>query len=573
MATINNVVVPNFAGATTTSTPPLVFNTIWKLTRAMKKAGWKYLASGNGTVKDTTALPANDLWGTGTTSNPGAAAASITAVSRGRATVTGLSGIVSTDKGKFLTIAGSGSSNNGQHQIEEIVSSTSVKIDARTIAITAPDANNGALTWTILDPLGTTYPSSLDSVQAWWSARGPSVLRIPITAAPAVGSGGFTFLRGENIVQATTGFEGEIIGYVFDSGTGYLNVVPRLRGTGAGVYGLTTANAFTGASSGATVTQNGTALEYRYEVTIWKSTTTGTGVIYMTQAEPVAEGATDLFSALSTSAGCTATVAPGGGGTGNSFPTKGWTMFGSGTTIAGAVNWSGTSNTNSAPFGNSQVIAVDLIEEQGHSADGSWAWLLSSFGTVGPTGGGMKIISFQRIDDGEDGDLSPYVSFHSSEVKTLFTANRTSAGTTDTANSLYTCDTLSLSSIEASAALRTYCEGWYRRGLTNERFQEFELAALRTAQSGTGFFVALNPGQGELVASAPVATVPREPVWVLASGTGFKMRKGTFRWIYCVGPGGAIGRFYDNKQWVQVATTAGAMVIGPWDGTTTMLVS
>lgn len=39
------------------------FSVIWKMTRAMKKAGWTYKASGNGTSKDTTAVATNDLWG------------------------------------------------------------------------------------------------------------------------------------------------------------------------------------------------------------------------------------------------------------------------------------------------------------------------------------------------------------------------------------------------------------------------------------------------------------------------------------------------------------------------------
>lgn len=39
------------------------FSAIWKLTRTMKAAGWTYMASGNGTSKDTTAVATADLWG------------------------------------------------------------------------------------------------------------------------------------------------------------------------------------------------------------------------------------------------------------------------------------------------------------------------------------------------------------------------------------------------------------------------------------------------------------------------------------------------------------------------------
>jgi hypothetical protein len=39
------------------------FSAIWKLTRALKKAGWTYQSSGDGTSKDTTGNAANDKWG------------------------------------------------------------------------------------------------------------------------------------------------------------------------------------------------------------------------------------------------------------------------------------------------------------------------------------------------------------------------------------------------------------------------------------------------------------------------------------------------------------------------------
>src|ERR1700761_9440376 len=39
------------------------FDAVWKLSRACKKAGFIYKASGNGTTKDTSGVAANDLWG------------------------------------------------------------------------------------------------------------------------------------------------------------------------------------------------------------------------------------------------------------------------------------------------------------------------------------------------------------------------------------------------------------------------------------------------------------------------------------------------------------------------------
>ena len=39
------------------------FSAVWKLTRAIKKAGWAYSASGDGTSKDTSGTGTSDLWG------------------------------------------------------------------------------------------------------------------------------------------------------------------------------------------------------------------------------------------------------------------------------------------------------------------------------------------------------------------------------------------------------------------------------------------------------------------------------------------------------------------------------
>jgi hypothetical protein len=302
----------------------------WNLTRALKKAGWKYKASSNGTTKVSSANPAADNWGSGTTSNAGASAASITAIANGRATVTGLTGIVAADKGRFLLISGAASgANNNQHQIEEVLSATSVRIDARTFTVVAPDANNGSLTWSIRDPLGDVY-SSFSSFMAgsiaWWCAQGPSILRIPITAA-SVG----TFTRGENITQSTTGAQGELIGYHFNSGLNFLVVSPRLRGSGTGVHGWQTGFTVTGGTSGATVSQNGTAIDYVYEMVLHK-TASGLFQLFIGQFDSVVEGvASGMFSVCATQVGCTATIPPGAGGTGNSFSASAWVMWGTGT--------------------------------------------------------------------------------------------------------------------------------------------------------------------------------------------------------------------------------------------------
>lgn len=567
MATTNHVIVPNFQPVSATN----IFNQFWKTTRAMKKAGWKYLASSDGTTKDTSADPKNDKWnggGVGTTAgvitNAGAAAASIGTPSRGRATVTGLTGIVATDKGKFLVISGGASApNNNAHQIEEIVSGTSVRIDARNFAVVS-DANNGALTWEIRDPANSseTYPTALDTVAAWWAGRGPSTLKIPITSAPVVGPSGFTFVRGENVTQASSGWEAEILGWVFDSGTGYLVCAPRLRGTGAGIYGLTDGQVVTGSVSGATVTQNGTALEYRHEMVIWKSTNQTEGSIFHCIYEPVAEAALNAFSSLALSAGATATVAPGGGGTGNAFPSFGWVAWATANTGGAAhENWNGSNSAQTII--NAQIMCADLIEEQAYSADGSWTL---AFGNYGVPGGGHQGYGLWRLDDTEDGDLDPYVSFNPAGSVALYTNSRTNAGSQRSAGITESFTTALLNN---QSGFTTY-RGWRRRGLSGDastNYQDFEPAILWLVQSNS-YAMGTNISDPEEVATAPTVVRVREPIWILSNQFGRKMRKGTLRWAYVVQGNNGTDTF-DNKQWVQFSPTNVPIIVGPWDGTTT----
>jgi hypothetical protein len=567
--TVNHVVVPNFAPVSITN----VFNQMWKLTRAMKKAGWKYLASGDGTTKHTGGNPAGDLWATtpgtvGFTTNAGAAAASIAAPTRGRATVTGLTGIVSADKGRFLVISGAATgANNNAHQIEEIVSATSVRIDARQFAVVS-DANNGSLTWLIKDAnnASETYPATLNTVAAWWCARGPSTLKIPITSAP-VG----TFLRGENLTEATTGAEGELVGYVFDSGVGYLVVAPRLRGTGADPYGWGTGNVVTGSLSLATVTQVGTALEYRHEVVIWKDTDQIDGSIFVSGFEPVAEGALNSFGTLAASAGCTATIAPGGGGTGNAFPSFAWVQWGTGTT-GGALHEEWRAHSVAIDIGNAQIMCVDAIEEEDYSADASWFIAMAITAFVGEHVG----YGFQRVDDTEDGDLDPYVTFiYEGNVGTsLYTNERTNAGGPSTIDGgsgpgLHTAH-------ERLMGTGGYSwRGWRRRGLSGDAAtgsQDFEMFFDSALQSAivitTTGVMELTGASPAIVATAPVATKVREPIRIGSVQSARRMHKGSCRWM-SLAQGGVGTDTYDSKRFVQFSSVTGRFVIGPWDGTTT----
>lgn len=567
MATQNHVVVKNIRPFASTSNT----NQIFVLTRAMKKAGWKVRASGNGSTKSVSNDPNADLWGgAGNVTNVGAGAASITANTRGRATITGLTGIVGADKGRFLRIQNSGSSNNGYHQIEEILSSTSVKIDARTATITAPDANNGSLTWEIRDPTdalaGSTPAIPFSGLAAWWLAEGPTTLQIPITIAPVAGPQGLVFLRGENIAQASSGFNGEILGYVFEpvSSTGYLVVSPRVRGTGGGVYGLTDGQTFTGAVSGSTVAQNGTAVAWVHQTVIYKGTAANTGGILHGVFNPVADSAT-MFSALASSAGCTSTVPPGCGGTGNAFPARAW--VGLGTSTATAFLWCGTSQTRTA--GNAQIICADLLEEDNYTADGSWFIALANGET---NGGGYVGYAFQRLEDTEDGDVHPYVSIdHTNSGPYARVA--TTSGAQAANNPPIHSDSFNTTSWGNTSIMSpfSFFAGFRGLGLAIEGFQGFEFCYVASGQSVAAnnndrSALAVNYTDGEKVATAPTTVRVREPIWVRSVQFNKKMTKGTLKWMGMVS-GGAICDLLDGGRYMQLSSTAIAFYVGPWVST------
>jgi hypothetical protein len=557
MATQNHVTVPNFAPLAPTGGS--VFNQIWKLSRALKKAGWKYLASYDGT-KDTSADPELDRWGVGTVSNLGGSGATVVAPTRGRSTVTGLSGIVAADKGRFLHLNGATPANNHHHQIEEVLSATSVKIDARTFAVAA----ESGMAWEIRDPLGDVYPITMTAANCWILLRGPSMLKIPIASAPTPNpTTGATFIRGENVLQTTTGAQGEILGFVFDGvSSGYLVINPRVRGTGSGVYGWDSTYTITGGSSGATVVQSAATVEYRHELVLGKNGTATHGVIWLGCFDPAGE-ASDMLSA---SARLTAaTSSPPGGN--SDFPTYAWVVLGTSAAIGGAHTWVyGTSTAN----GNAQIMCADAIEEENWSSDGSWTVAMATLsGTTGLqcTAGDHTGFSFQRCDDSEDGDLAPYVTF-SPEYFNRYAVSRTAVNTfTSSVAHLF-----STGSSFAYSASYSCLRGWRGRGSAGDSaslFSGFAPAVLAEVLATPLLLCEKNPAWIERQRTSLVATKVREPVWVVnADATLNKMRKGTMRWFGVV-QGGESGDTYDSKKWVQLSTKVAPLIAGPWDGSTT----
>lgn len=490
-----NEVVPNYTLAASGDT----FSAVWKLTRAMKKAGWTYLASSDGTTTETAGVATNDKWG-------------------GNA-----------------------------------------------------------------DPLLDSYPAL--GAGAWILMQGPSTLKIPIGNVVPTGN----FLRGEKITQAVTGAEGEILGIVTDAGSnGYLVVAPR-----TGTFNGT--NQITGAYSAATITPpTTTVVTFVRQMVLWRSSITA-GHAYYQCVDNVGE-ATSRFSDATRMAAVTATICPGGGSSGdNSFPSIG-TMAMIGTGGSGAVGTGSKawlhSDITATEIGKAQIMVANNTPAADISADGSWTIV---YGTPVLDSGSFIGFGFMRLDDQEDGDVDPYVSFNPN-ANTVYSGSRTAvtsvltsaSGSFDVARQFFTanaavCNTQASKSGFGQQNIACW-RGFRRRGLSSETFQEF-VGHFLSSFNGTDIVAPgtyndaplfANVSSNDAVATAPVVSRVREPIWIISTQTNQKMRKGTVRWWYIV-QGGAGCDTFDNKKWVQLGSSRnlagtffrGPIAAGPWDGTTT----
>lgn len=437
------------------------FSAIWKGTRAIKKAGWTYKASSDGSTKDTTGTASNDKWG--------------------------------------------GSA----------------------------------------DPSSDTYPTGLDSVAAWWCAQGPTTLKVSMTAATTG-----TFLRGEKVTQATSLAEGELVGLDFDGvSTGHAVIIPR---TGT----FDNSHVITGALSGATFTSTGIET-YVAEIVFFKSSANTTqGSIYMQRVSNENENSS-RFSVLTGAAGCTATVAPGGGGTGNSFPTLGsYVACGTQTGTPAHSNWFQVA-TN---LGKAQLIATNNTGSTGVTPDGTF-WMM-----IGDTASATQaeLFGYVRCDDSEDGDLDPFVFFKLTSIASNNANARLDGSGT---GSLGNTSTL----ITGASSSMTW-KGWRRRGFSSaDAFQAFGAGSIWMGSGATTQIIGNdNLANPDTIACSYSTKRVRERIILSSNDNTKKMRKGSPRWYWLV-QGNTTFDTFDSKTKIVVipSSTSPGHVIGPYDGTTT----
>lgn len=414
---------------------------------------------------------------------------------------------------------------------------------------------NGNDSWgSNADPLLDAYPN-FDAAAPWIVMRGPTTLKIPLQAAPTG-----TPLRGEAVSQAVSGATGEILGFVWDSvgSSGWMVIAPR-----TGTFNNT--NIITGASSAATMTPTGTIVSYVREVMFGKPTSGSNvqGQIWYICADVSGESA-QLFSTLATSAGCTATVPPASGGTGNAFPALAIAIKGTGGAVT-TGEWAGGLTTNFS--GNSQMSCANAIIGSGVSADGSFFLVLSNtLSAASYTGFG-----YFRVDDGEPGDVDPYVFCN--------TTSNTYGVFSRTANSSYGQSQATFAGVNmVGAASYPLFYGYLARGcpVTARDIVNGFTGSVADSAIGSTFTHTTNFPATVRLTNHPAATPPlvREALLIYSGGSvpsSLKNYKGRARWIQAISQGSILDT-YDNKQFICVNTitsTNPAIALGPWDGTST----
>lgn len=584
-------------------------NQWWMLTRALIKAGWRYMASGGDAAKDATRDPRNDKFAIGgwTSTGNNGTGATIGAKTGEDVLITGLTGMVSPSsansnkggsEGNFLVLSGCASAaNNTVFQITEVVSATSVR--ARTVvnlnAAVASDANSGSITWTEYDPLQQVYTTTLSNNYKWICLRGASVLKMAFTASPTG-----TFLRGEKVTQGTA--EGELVGITWDpdTGSGWAVIMHRQTGSGGAARGWATASAVTGSSSSATFTPTGVT-EYVEEVVFADGHQTaairaqGTLSAWMTMC--ALDGGTEEAMLPSTlagagglggAAGCTATVHPGGGGTGNAFPTIGMGFAGRPEqTSNGNYQHMSSYDSNGQPPGFAHISAANCIGRAGQSPDGNF-WIIFGVPTVGPYcfPGLMHV----RFDDTEEGDVWLWgakaggAMYHGANFLTDSTSRY--MPTVSVASGGDHWVPFSDYSDSNTAPAWSGWNTWRARGMVSGASGTYTSTvdrylptvgllpyAHRVAQ-GMGS----NTNDPDTVKAAATPTLVRDHPIAAAYWSGYKYRKGRARWLAYVNGSPQAGDTLAGKQWV-CARDIGvnnpqylAPILGPWDGTSTPLV-
>lgn len=190
------------------------FNALWKLTRAMKAAGWTYRASGSGTTKDTTGLAANDLWGTSGTPLTDTYTSVGTYVLPASNAVTLPTGTINVNS--TTSFAGNGNiviaTSQGWQTIAYTGTTTTTFTGCTGGTGTIYTGSQVGFNAMSMDSNATGGTAAGNAACAWLTMAGPLTVKVPLSALPTG-----TPIRGEIVTQATSGATGELFGFVWDT--------------------------------------------------------------------------------------------------------------------------------------------------------------------------------------------------------------------------------------------------------------------------------------------------------------------------------------------------------------------
>lgn len=391
------------------------------------------------------------------------------------------------------------------------------------------------------DPLTDSYPTSVDSTASWIVMRGPSTIKLSFTSAPG------NLLRGESVTQATSGATGELLGLVWDSAStaGWAVIMPR-TGTFNG------SNVVTGAISSATFTPTAYK-EYVREVVFAKSSSNTTqGTIYYICADVSGESAS-LFSSLSS----TASVFPGGGGAGNTFPSIAMCVKGAAGSVS-HVNW--TTSSSLASLG--QTACVNATPSAGVSADGSFYLIYNFTNNATP-----QIIGFSRCYDTEPADIDPYVFISPGTATVASYTNSTSVTAPTTA--------LSYSNwLQLSGSTSAFYFGYVSRGGEPARDKgALYLDGLSASGNPLAFYTNVHLRCANFPGASSNCPPIRYNAHLYAPRTTEIFYKGRPKWFFLVGSGNKFETLDSKSYFIIVSkdTASGnpAIAVGPLDGSTT----
>lgn len=560
-----------------TSNPPDAWCVTWRLLLSLIQAGWQIKSSSNGTTKlgVGTASPTN--FSLATLQNIGGGGTGPSVVNKefsGLMTITGLSGLVSptaTDpgsEGNFITFAGFASGgNDGTFQIAEVLSATSCTI-WNTSGVSG-DANNGnvGVTWQEKSFKTATY-SPPGAVVQWAVLEGPRVIKVPVNTTPSS-----SFLIGETVYQGATVAtqrSGTLAGVVMNSGgtSGWMAIEPHDYGT------WDTVDDIVGVTSGATLAAaniSATPVVYANEVMFAKSPSNYyQGSFFWWCGDRSGENS----DSLSGRAGSTAAIPPGF--TTDTFPTNAALGYGGNAAHQNVIN------TTAANMGaKAQVMCANALPRPRLAnsnartpryADGSFTVLYHTSAAL--LTDGSYPVSWQRCDDVEPGDLSPFAVLTQAQGTTNFDKKANLANNYITATS-------GIVNLGTTGSVNAWV-AFPGRGCGVAARDIVQPYVGLVAQTTSVHFMSLNSGEAWRLAVHPDTTPPIRPERIglyndgSANLTGgvtsqIKTKKGSPRWVRLL-PTGSRMSTADNKLWISIAaldSTYGCLMFGPYNGSTT----